>query len=80
MIFEHVDTGQIYIIPEEYCNILEYAVNGKLLKLSTGEIVRFRQCESAEQVWCLLDECFRKGWSRLTFHERAGMAYSMSNN
>lgn len=42
--------------------------------------VEFQQRESAEQVWYLLDECFRKGWKRLTFSESAGMTYSMYND
>lgn len=80
IVFNHLDTGMTYLIPHEGRRIDDIVVVGSKLKLSTNEIVEFQQRESAEQVWYLLDECFRKGWKRLTFSESAGMTYSMYND
>ena len=77
MIFENIDSGMKYIIPKKKCRIDEFVVNGKKLTLSTGSSVVFRSQESAETLWWLLEECFRKGWSRLQFQESAGLSFSM---
>ena len=77
MIFNHLDTGKSYRIPEKKCVIEEFSVIGNALYISTGESIVFRNHADAESAWCLFEECFRQGWSRLSIHEKAGMAYSM---
>ena len=74
--FDHRDTGRMYAIPKDGCVADGLKVDGEVLTLSTGERVAFRSEEGARMAWCLLDECFRKGYVHL-FFEECTMSYGM---
>jgi hypothetical protein len=67
---DHIDTGRMYVIPRERCNIDEIKVEDNVLVLSTGEKVTFLSEEGARTAWGLLYECFRDGFKHLFFQER----------
>ena len=74
--FDHRNTGRMYEIPKDGCVADGFKVDGEVLTLSTGEKVAFRSEEGARMAWCLLDECFRKGYGHL-FFEECTMSYGM---
>ena len=71
--FEHIDTGQVYEIPEEQCNIDEFKVRGNVLVLSTGECVAFNTTQYAENAYVWFQECFRDGCHKLFIQESADL-------
>ena len=71
--FEHIDTGQVYEIPEEQCKIDEFKVNGNVLILSTGECVAFNTTQYAENAYVWFQECFRDGCHKLFIQESADL-------
>ena len=69
VVFEYVDDGKKYVIPDEKCVIDEFRVEGNILILSTGEEVSFNSEEGAMAAWCHLDECFRSKGRSIFFQE-----------
>ena len=69
MIFDHIDTGKSYQIPDEKCNIEDFRVEGNVLVLSTGDRVEFSSQKGAEDAWCWFYECFRDGGCSLFVQE-----------